>query len=815
MKTPTKHKRNPERSFSSSQINIIIVSILIIVTLIIYWQVKDFNFINFDDEIYVTKNEIVKSGLNQKSIAWAFNPAPSKIKTYWHPASWLSHMLDVQLFGLNPAGHHLTNVFFHLLNSFLLFLLLKLMTGAVWRSAIVAALFAWHPINVDSVAWIAERKNVLSTCFLFLTLLSYQRYAKSPNKTAYMVTLAFFIAGLLSKPMLITLPFILLLLDYWPLRRFNRNFLFAGHMDETASLKTFKSVPIRTLLIEKIPFFVISIALIWMVTSTLSSTKISLSAVPLSLRISNAIVSYVLYAYKLIWPFNLAVYYPFPESIPDWQVAASAGLLITMTSIFALSASKRPYLLIGWLWYLGTMVPASGLIQSGLWPALADRWAYVPGIGFFIVIVWGGAYLFQRLQVKKSLSFFLPALLLGALIVISWQQASHWQNSRTLFQHAIAVTGENEISNNNYALALLEQDRPAEAIAFLKRAVAINPTYTKSYYNIGIIHSLKNRYADAITYFKKAIAHDKHYVMAHKNLAYALNKTGQINPAIDHFEISLKLEPNDPSTLFRLAMLYRKAGREKDAYTTFKEAVRINPNHYLALNEIGLHFITQDEMQKAVTYFLKAHEMAPNNMDIINNVSAAFISMQKMKKALAYAAKALQASPFDPASQKYFLTAVKHIKKQKDAISTLERALKQNPENVFLLKALGDCYQKQALFGKAIQIYERVYQLAPQSIDGLNALAVSYARNGDVVKALDVFFKLIKLDPQNARLHYNIACVYAMQNDIDNSILWLEKAVQKGYRNQHKLRTASELDNIRHSDAFKRFMDKHYFRVSP
>ncbi len=360
---------------------------LVLLTLGVYWQVRDHEFISFDDNTYITENRHVKTGLTQENILWAFRFS-DKGGTYWHPLTWLSHMTDCHFYGLNPGMHHTTNLLFHIANTILLFLLFKRMTGALWQSAFVAALFALHPLNTDSVAWVAERKNVLSTFFWILTMLAYVRYTEHPGFFRYMTMFLSFVLGLLSKPMLVTLPCVLLLLDYWPLKRFlisdcrfpieSKNEMSPAQTGDRKS----------KVLWEKLPLFALSAASVCLSSLSLQRYKniIFPESVLMTLRIENALVSYVRYILKMICPQNLAFYYPYPDSLPTWQSLGAAILLVIISYLTIRAFRSMPYLITGWLWYLGTLVPVSGLIQAGLWPATADRWAYVPLIGLFIMI---------------------------------------------------------------------------------------------------------------------------------------------------------------------------------------------------------------------------------------------------------------------------------------------------------------------------------------------------------------------------------------------------------------------------------------------
>ena len=367
-----------------------IASLLLAIAVIaIYWPVTDHQFINFDDDLYVTDNTQVKNGLTTKGIKWAFQ---INDRGYWQPLTWISHMLDCELSGVNPGWHHFHNVMIHLVNSMLLFLLIYHLSGGFYRGLLVAAIFAVHPLNVDSVAWIAERKNLLSTFFWILSIFLYKRYVDKANLARYALVLTSFFLGLMVKPMLVTLPFVFLLLDFWPLKRTRCSFQPTMESEAAWSDKTeFQPTAISKLVIEKIPFLFLSFGSVCMaIFSTRQIGEIvAVDSVPMILRIGNGLISYVCYVGKMIWPFNLAVYYPFPESFPAWLSIGAAVLLVAVSALCLRFLASKPYLTVGWFWYLGTLVPVIGIVQGGLWPAMADRWAYVPLIGLFIIISWG------------------------------------------------------------------------------------------------------------------------------------------------------------------------------------------------------------------------------------------------------------------------------------------------------------------------------------------------------------------------------------------------------------------------------------------
>lgn len=490
--------------------------------LVVFWQSADHEFVNFDDELYVTRNSHVQAGLTYQGLVWALTTTHVG---NWHPLTWLSHMLDCELYGLNPGGHHFTNLLLHIANTLLLFMVLKRMTGALRRSAFVAALFALHPLHVESVAWVAERKDVLSTFFWMLTMGVYVRYVERPGLNRYLLVLLSFALGLMAKPMLVTLPFVLLLLDYWPLGRFQ----FRQSSDdsnsqshESINFSNQRSLIFR-LVLEKAPFFALA-AVSGVVTFFVQQgggAVRSLYVFPLDIRIANAMVSYVSYIEKMIWPHHLAVFYPHPGMLPMWQIAG-AGLLLVCISVLVVRAARRhPYLLTGWLWYLGTLVPVIGLVQVGS-HAMADRYTYVPLIGLFIMIAWGSCDISERWRYRKIVLAISTGVLLCASMISTGSQVRYWQNSVALFEHTLDVTANNWLAHNNMGIALARRGKFDEAIAHYSETLRIKPDYAPAYSNLGIVFAVQEKAEEAIAHFRKALQINPDYTAARKNLEVAL-----------------------------------------------------------------------------------------------------------------------------------------------------------------------------------------------------------------------------------------------------------------------------------------------------
>ena len=499
--------------------DIIICVLLAVTVLAVYWQVINHQFVNYDDDLYVTKNVHVQNGLTWEGIKWAFS---FNNVVYLHPLTWMSHMLDVQLYGMDPGRHHLTSVWIHIVNSILLFLVLNRMTGAAWRSGFVAALFAIHPLNVESVVWVAERKNVLSTLFWMLTLWSYIRWVEHPGVVRYGWILMFFILGLLAKPMLVTLPFVLLLLDFWPLGRMQSKMQITvdKQKPKVRIFRIFQIYIPNRLILEKLPFLALSLIAIFLSSLSVQRLGIALSyeSNPIGLRIANAMVSYIKYLGKIFWPSNLTFIYPYPHMMPAWLVFGAFLLLLCLTIMFLFKIRRAPFGGVGWLWYLGTLVPVLGLVQAGFWPAMADRFAYVPAIGIFIIIAWGGSGLAKKWYLSKIVLSAIVFVILIPLMVATWVQVGIWRDSPSLFKHAIKVTKNNYMAHNNLGNIYFNQGLLDEAMQHYSTALRINPAFALAHNNLGAAMFRSGKIEGAIFHFRQATVLEPGNPDAHRNL---------------------------------------------------------------------------------------------------------------------------------------------------------------------------------------------------------------------------------------------------------------------------------------------------------
>lgn len=595
--------------------------LLIFATLVVFHRLPTHDFINLDDNLLVYENPQVLAGFTKEGVIWAFTQYHAE---YWHPVTWLSHMLDCQLFGLRPGLHHLTSLIFHLANCALLLFILRKMTGALWPSAFVAALFAIHPLHVESVAWVAERKDLLSAFFWFLTIWAYTGYAERPGLRRYLVVLFFFGLGLMAKPMVVTLPFVLLLLDYWPLGRLQ------VQDARTVSYLDIPRASLFRLVWEKIPLFVITAVTV--VATVVVQDKVgalkSLETFPLTSRLANALVSYTSYMAKMFWPHKLAVYYPYPETIPLWQVAGSGLLLLGLSVMVMKAARNRPYLAVGWFWYLGTLVPVIGLVQVGS-QAMADRYTYLSIIGLFIMVAWGIPSVVAGWRHKKAVFAIASAILLLGCTVGTWLQVGHWKNSITLFQHAVRVTSDNHFAHNNLGVALARSGRLAEATYHYYQALRIKPDSAQVHNNLGNALAAQGSVDRAVDHYYQALAIDSTNARAHNNLGNLLANQGKTEEAINHYNKALRLEPDYVEAHYNLGTALAEQGRTEEAIDHLTEALRLMPYWAGAHNNLGVLLERRGRLDEAINHYREALQLDPDYAKARNNLERALRLREK------------------------------------------------------------------------------------------------------------------------------------------------------------------------------------------
>ena len=693
--------------------DLIIYFFLILVTVAVFWQVGSFDFVRYDDDKYVTENRHVQPGLTRDGLAWAFL---SVYANNWHPLTWLSHMLDYQLFGANAAGHHITNLIFHVINTLLLFLILRRITGFPWRSAFVAVLFAIHPLHIESVAWVAERKDVLSTLFFMLTVWAYVRCVERPAIYRYLVILLFFALGLMSKPMLVTLPFVLLLLDFWPLGRLRlgRPLLNTDADDPKAVGNGNKIGSDMGLIIEKVPLFILSAASVGATLYAQWSGIAPFETLPFSTRLSNALVSYVSYMGKMIWPHGLAVFYPYPEDIPLWQVGGAGLLLIMITAIAVRLRRCYPYAIVGWLWYLGTLVPVVGLVQVG-YQSIADRYTYLPMIGLFIVIAWIVPDLLAGWRLHRIALPVLATCVIATLMTVSLFQLRYWQNSMALFTHALAVTKDNAVIETNMGASLAEQGKFEEAIPHYQEALRIKPNDFEARYNLANALARQGKMEEAVTHYAGILQTQPGAAAVHNNMGIALSQLGRTDEAVDHFREAIRIKPDfqdagsnleralmgqtrmkkpvpekvaiaqaDPNSAegqLRAGLSLFQEGKADEAIPKFEEALRLNPNLAAAHISLGLIMAQKRNLDKAIEHFRKALKINPDIAEAHNSLGVALTYKGALDEAMEHFETALKINPKFAKAHNSLAVVLAQKGRTDEAISHLRKALQIQPDN--------------------------------------------------------------------------------------------------------------------------------------
>jgi len=721
--------REPEKDrttiFMQGRFPTLLICLLLAAAILaVYWPVRNYDFINLDDPTYVTENGHVQAGLTRENFIWALTATDA---ANWHPLTWISLMLDSELYGLNPAGHHLTSVFFHLANTLLLFLVLKLMTGAFWRSALVAALFALHPLHVESVAWVAERKDVLSTFFWIFTLWAYLGYVQRPGVRRYLLILLLFALGLMAKPMLVTLPCVLLLLDFWPLERIQ---LGQASSSRTALgpsaviAKTPRRQAFR-LLLEKTPLFVLAAvsAFVTFVVQKSGGAVGALEVYPIKIRVANALVSYVRYMVKMIWPQNLAFFYPHPgQSLPMGQ-AAAAGLLLLLISIAVIRAGRRqPYLPVGWLWYLGTLVPVIGLVQVGE-QAMADRYTYVPLIGLFIMAAWGVPELTRGWRYGRIVLRMAAGSLLAALMVCTWMQLRHWRNNETLFKHALNTTANNYLAHDSLGNTLAQQGKIGEAIGHYSAALRIKPDYMNSHTNLGIALLQRGDVEQAIAHFSTVLRYQSDSPEAHNNLGLAVARQGYVDRAIDHYFTAVRLKPDYPQAYNNLGNALASQGKFDQAINHYSEALRIKPEYAEAHSNLANVLASKGRFKEAIDHYSQALQIKPDNFEAHNNLGVVLADQGKFNEAIDHYSEALRIRPDDANAHNGLAVALEKQGRIEEAIDHYYEALRIEPNNTITHIQLALVWLSQERTDKAIEHYQKALSLSPDSTVVLNNLA--------------------------------------------------------------------------------------------
>ena len=687
---------------------------LVAITWLVFGQTIRYDFVNYDDNDYVYANPAITSGLTLHGITHAFSGRHAR---NWHPLTTLSHMLDCQLWGVRAGGHHFTNVVLHTIAVVLLFLVLKQMTGAIWQSAFVAALFAIHPLRVESVAWISERKDVLSAVFFMLTLGAYARYARFPSFGRYLTMSILFALGLMSKPMLVTVPLVLLLLDYWPLQR------FGGRSS------------IKRLALEKIPLLTLSAAA---GVATLLLQRSSLAVVeqlPLVSRIGNGLVSCVIYVKQMIWPVGLAVFYPHPgDQLPVWEIGLAIVLLALVSAGAIALRRKLPYLVTGWFWYLVMLLPVIGLIQVGS-QAHADRYTYLPQIGLYLLLAWAITdALASRLQRR-----ILAVTASVTVIALAWcahVQASYWRNGESLWGHALAVTSGNFMAHDGLGECLGNRGRLDEAIDQFQKALNIAPGYPEIKTNLIIALTRKGRTDEAITHLQTLLKEYPNDAQAQYNLGNALRKKGDSQGAIAAYEKTLSIQARYPAAHYNLGIALDQNGQIDEAIAHYQEAVQEQPNYPEAYYLLGNDLLQKARVDDAIAAYEQALKSRPTYPDAENNIGLALLQRGRPSEAIAHwqNALAIQSDSVDSLNNLAWVLATfpeSWIRNRKQALALAERANQLSGDNnPAILRTLAAAYAENGRFTEARVTAERGLQLA----NAQENLALANIFKGDLAR---------------------------------------------------------------------------------
>jgi tetratricopeptide (TPR) repeat protein len=703
---------------------------LALVTLVLYLPACQHGFVEYDDQQYVTDNPRVQAGLTWNGLVWAFGFHAGN----WHPLAWLSHMLDCQLYGASAGGHHLTNILLHVASTLLLFSVLHRMTNAMWRSAMVAALFAWHPLHVESVAWVAERKDVLCACFWMLTLWLYVRYAARPSVARYFSVLGSFILCLMAKPMAVTLPFVLLLLDYWPLGRIaNHRLNVAG---APAPTWNFQLSTCNRLLLEKVPFLVLSAIGCVLTLRAQQIAIVSTAGLTIDQRIPHVLAAYNHYFWAMFFPQNLAVYYPYVINLKPETIVFS-GIVMTLVTVLAVvNFRRRPYLIVGWLWFLGTLVPVIGLVQVGD-QAWADRYTYLPLIGLFVALVWAAVEFTKNRLVLTTLAAVSGVALLAATSV----QLSYWKNTWTLFDHANRVTQENYMAVTVLASQLAKQGKLDEAMALYRTALSYKPTFPEAHFFLGNAFDQAGRPDEAVAEYKKALWFKPTQEQTHIFLGIVLAKQKKYEEAITNYEAALVLNPDSAVAENNLARILHTQGRFDEAMEHYNAALKINPKLALAHNNLGILLLENGRLADGTLQLREALRLNPTNSETQFNLALALNQQQQWAEAAGLFAKTVGLGTTDPKAHYEFATALGHTQQTREAMSQYASALLLQPDYADALDGLAWILSTDARANfrngpEAVKMAERACQLTEQKDPvKLKTLAAAYAETGRFAEA--------------------------------------------------------------------------------
>ncbi len=735
-KRPTKKRRNFPQAHRRSWTTPAVCLGLVAITLITFGRTLGYDFFNYDDSFYVYQNHWISDGLTRAGMVRAFT---HPLVGNWHPLTSFSLMLDAQLFGLNPGAYHGVNVVLHTIAVLLLFFVLRAMTGALWRSALVAAIFAIHPLRAESVVWISERKDVLSGVFCMLGLWAYTRYARRlPSLGAYLLVVAAFTLGLLSKAMLVTFPFLLLVLDYWPLRRFA--FSPSG---KSGSEEKPPAASVSWLLLEKFPLILITIAIS---IATIWAQKRALSAAenwPLRWRVDNALVTIWVYLREMVWPVHLAPFYPHPKgSLSLWIVGLSlTGLLAVLLWIFA-CRKRYPYLVTGWIWYLGMLVPVIGLVQVG-WQAHADRYTYLPQIGIYLAIVWGATDLSAGWRSRKLILSTAAVSLIAVLLAVSWRQVGYWSSTVRLWQHTIAVTTDNDVAQRGLGSELLRLGQVDEAIAHDREALRIRPRDANGLINLANALLRKKEYPEAIKHYREVLGVRPNDSEMHRNLGKALYESGAIDAALEQFREALRLQPEDSDAAYSLGNGYLEKGDPKAALPYFRKAIEADGRNVAAHYNLATALQRDGQLEEAIAAFQKTLQLEPEKIEARNNLAITLLKSGRAPEATAEWRTVLRLEPQNAEMHNNLAVALLAEGRIAEAVREWGETLRLQPDRIAteisLAWVLATAPENEVRDGnRALELAQKAYGTgAARNPMVFRVLAAAYAETGQYQNAIE------------------------------------------------------------------------------
>ncbi len=746
---------------------------LLFLILYAYYPVYRAEFVNYDDGLYIIHNDHIREGLTLQSVKWAFG---SFYAANWHPLTMLSHLIDFQIYGMNAAGHHLSNVIFHLGNTLLLFLALHLMTGSLWRSALVSFLFALHPLHVESVAWVSERKDVLSTFFMLLAILSYRRYARERKRGFYALTAICFIFGVLSKPMLVTFPFLLLLLDFWPLHRLKIHTEGGSFPDRLRAVV----LSTRPIIIEKIPLFILSVifSAITVVAQSEAGAVSSLAALPVGMRLANASVAFTQYIIHMLMPTALGIFYPHPgKGLHTWMILASACFILLVTALCILQRRERPFLIMGWLWYAGMLVPVIGIVQVGM-QAMADRYTYVPIIGIFIMLAWSIPVISFQNKIFKGAA--MVALLLAAMLLVAQtrKQVGYWTDTGTLFSHADKITDNNILAKLMVAEQLAQKGKIQLAREKYEEVLRLSPGNVTAHHSYGMFLASRREFKEGIHHLKEAVRLQPESVMAKNGLGQALMWSGKADEAGNYFLEAGKLKPGFPETHYLIAQWHEKKGEYDDAIHAYGEALRLKPDYGQARLALSILLKERGKEQEAYVQYQQVMTETPHVIAQMHfTMGRSLAAINRMDDAISQYQNGLHITPSDAESLWQLAEILKVKGRFQEADACYRKIIKINPDHEKANVGICENIAAQGKLDGAISCFQSIIKNHPEYFTTWIGLGDAMGKKGLYQDAADAYRAALKIDPDAEKAHYALGVMLMKRDQHAEAVEHFQKAL--------------------------------------